>query len=206
MFGFIRPVRGRVALACAVLSSWVTVEVLAVRQTAQAINQIKVVQFTGNVGSVSFWTWLVSHETDAEHLRHIVLVLACLVLAMGVLTYKGATAKEALGSEILSHVPAWAAKQGFTNNPQAIAGAKLFAVSGCLNCHTYLSDGGHNLGAPVLTAEGAKNHGVAFQVAHLKCPACVNRGSPMPSFAGLGDARLNQIAAFLEASKGPVKR
>ena len=61
------------------------------------------------------------------------------------------------------------------------------------------------LGAPVLTAEGAKNKGIAFQISHLKCPACVNRGSPMPSFAGLGDARLQQIASFLEASKGPVK-
>ena len=69
-------------------------------------------------------------------------------------------------------------------NKQAIAGAKLFAVSGCLNCHTYLSDGGHNLGAPDLTAEGAKNKGIAFQIAHLKCPSCVNPGSPMPSFAG----------------------
>jgi cbb3-type cytochrome oxidase cytochrome c subunit len=122
---------------------------------------------------------------------------------MGVLTYKGATAKEALGSEIKGHVPAWAAKQGFTGNKQAIAGANLFAESGCLNCHTYLSDGGHNLGAPVLTAEGAKNKGIAFQIAHLKCPACVNPGSPMPSFAGLGDQRLNEIAHFLEASKGP---
>ena len=57
----------------------------------------------------------------------------------------------------------------------------------------------------MLTAEGAKNKGIAFEIAHLKCPACVNRGSPMPSFAGLGDARLQQIAAFLVASKGPVK-
>jgi mono/diheme cytochrome c family protein len=102
-------------------------------------------------------------------------------------------------------VPSWAAKQGFTGNAQAIAGAKLFAVAGCLNCHTYLGDGGHNLGAPDLSAEGAKNKGIAFQVSHLKCPACVNSGSPMPSFAGLGDARLKQIAAFLEASKGPKK-
>ena len=124
---------------------------------------------------------------------------------MGVLTYKGATAKEALGSEIVGHVPTWAKTEGFSGNQAAIAGAKLFAVSGCLNCHTYLSDGGHNLGAPLLTAEGAKNKGVAFQVAHLKCPSCVNSGSPMPSFSGLGDSRLQQIAAFLEASKGPVK-
>jgi menaquinol-cytochrome c reductase cytochrome b/c subunit len=140
-------------------------------------------------------------------LRRPVAIVASIlvVISMGVLTYKGATAKEALGSEIVGHVPAWAAKQGFTGNTQAIAGAKLFAVAGCLNCHTYLGDGGSNLGAPDLSAEGAKNKGIAFQVSHLKCPACVNSGSPMPSFAGLGDARLKQIAAFLEASKGPKK-
>jgi quinol---cytochrome c reductase cytochrome c subunit, bacillus type len=136
--------------------------------------------------------------------RPVAVIAAILVvLSMGVLTYKGATAKEALGSELVGHVPDWAKKQGFENNPQAIAGAKLFAVSGCLNCHTYLGDGGHQLGAPDLSAEGAKNKGIAFQIAHLKCPACVNPGSPMPSFAGLGEANLTQIAHFLEASKGP---
>jgi menaquinol-cytochrome c reductase cytochrome b/c subunit len=135
--------------------------------------------------------------------RPVAIVASVLVVvSMGVLTYKGATAKEALGSEIVGHVPAWAAKEGFSGNQQAVAGAKLFAVAGCLNCHTYLSDGGSNLGAPVLTEEGAKNKGVAFQIAHLKCPACKNPGSPMPSFAGLGDERLKSLAAFLEASKG----
>ena len=138
--------------------------------------------------------------------RPVAIVAAFLVVvSMGVLTFKGATAKEALGSEIVGHVPTWAAKEGFTGNQQAIAGAKLFAVAGCLNCHTYNGDGGTNLGAPELTAEGAKNKGVAFQIAHLKCPACVNSGSPMPSFAGLGDDRLKNQAAFLEASKGSKK-
>jgi cytochrome c553 len=135
--------------------------------------------------------------------RPVALVASALVIvSMGVLTYKGATAKEALGTELVGHVPAWAQAEGYTGNQQAIAGAKLFAVAGCLNCHTYHGDGGHNLGAPELTAEGAKNKGVAFQIAHLKCPACVNPGSPMPSFAGLGDERLKSLAAFLEASKG----
>jgi menaquinol-cytochrome c reductase cytochrome b/c subunit len=135
--------------------------------------------------------------------RPVALIASILVVvSMGVLTYKGATAKEALGTEIVGHVPSWAAKEGFTGNQQALAGAKLFAVAGCLNCHTYLGDGGTNLGAPDLTAEGAKGKGVAFQIAHLKNPASVNAGSPMPSFALLGDARLASLAAFLEASKG----
>ncbi len=138
--------------------------------------------------------------------RPVALVAAVLVvISMGVLTYKGATAKEALGSELVAQVPKWAAKEGFTGNAKAVAGAKLFAQSGCLNCHTYNGSGGHNLGAPELTAEGAKNKGVAFEVAHLKCPACVNPGSPMPSFAGLGEQRLEQLAAFLVASKGDKK-
>jgi mono/diheme cytochrome c family protein len=72
-----------------------------------------------------------------------------------------------------------------------------------MNCHTYNGAGGAYPGAPNLTDEGAKNKGIAFQISHLKCPACVNSGSPMPSFAGLGDDRLKQIATFLEASKGP---
>jgi quinol---cytochrome c reductase cytochrome c subunit, bacillus type len=137
--------------------------------------------------------------------RRPVAVIASIlvVISLGVLTYKGATAKEALGSELVAHVPTWAKKQGFTANQKAVAGAKLFAVSGCLNCHTYLGDGGHNLGAPDLSAEGSKNKGIAFQIAHLKCPACVNSGSPMPSFAGLGEANLTDLANFLEASKGP---
>jgi len=136
--------------------------------------------------------------------RPVAIVASILVfISMGVLTYKGATAKEALGTELVSHVPTWAKKQGFTNNPQAIAGAKLFAVAGCLNCHTYLGEGNSNLGAPDLSAEGAKNKGIDFQVRHLQNPAAVNPGSPMPSFAGLGTQRLTQLAHFLEASKGP---
>src|ERR1044071_1837319 len=136
--------------------------------------------------------------------RPVAIVAAILVvLSMGVLTYRGATANEALGIETLQEVPSWAKQQGFENNPQALAGARLFAVAGCLNCHTYLGSGGTNLGAPDLSAEGAKNKGIAFQVQHLKCTSCVNSGAPRPSFAGLGDARLTHIAHFLEASKGP---
>ncbi len=138
--------------------------------------------------------------------RPVALVASILVvLSMGVLTYKGAVAKEALGSELQGHVPTWAAKEDFTGNADAIAGAKLFAVAGCMNCHTYLGEGGKNLGAPELTAEGAKNKGIAFQIKHLQNPASVNPGSPMPSFQGLGDSRLKLLAAFLEASKGPKK-
>jgi menaquinol-cytochrome c reductase cytochrome b/c subunit len=135
--------------------------------------------------------------------RPVAVVAAALtVLAMGALTYKGATAREAIASEVKAAIPQWAAKQGFQNNQQALAGANLFAVSGCTNCHTYLGTGSSNLGAPDLSAEGAKNKGIQFQISHLECPSCVNAGSPMPSFKDLGNENLQKLAAFLEASKG----
>ncbi len=137
-------------------------------------------------------------------LRRPVAIVASIlvVVSMGVLTYKGATAKESLGTELVAKVPSWAKTQGFSNNQEALAGARTFAVSGCLNCHTYLGVGGGFAGAPNLSAEGAKNKGIDFQIRHLKNPASVNPGSPMPSFAGLGETRLKQVATFLEASKG----
>jgi cytochrome c553 len=130
-----------------------------------------------------------------------VVITIITVIAMGTLTYKGATAKEALGSEIKAAVPSWVKKQGLP--PNAVPGANLFAVAGCLNCHTYLGTGSSNLGAPNLSAEGKKGRGIQFQINHLKCPSCVTPGSPMPPFASLGEANIRKIAIFLEASKGP---
>jgi mono/diheme cytochrome c family protein len=133
--------------------------------------------------------------------RPVAIVAAILVvISMGTLTYKGATAKEALAAELLGKVPTWAQKEGFANNPTAVAGAKLFAQSACLTCHTYNGVGG-SVG-PNLTAEGAKHRGIQFQIKHLKCPSCVNPGSPMPSFAGFTPQQLKELATFLEASKG----
>jgi menaquinol-cytochrome c reductase cytochrome b/c subunit len=135
--------------------------------------------------------------------RPVAMVGAILaVLSMGVLTYKGATAKESIGTENILKVPTWASTQGFAANKTAVRGAQLFAVAGCLNCHTYLGSGSQNLGAPNLSAEGAKHRGIKFQVDHLTCPSCVKAGSPMPSFKNLGADNLNALAAFLEASKG----
>ena len=136
--------------------------------------------------------------------RPVAIVAAALViLSMGVLTYKGAVAKEPIASEIKAAIPSWSKKEKFARNQLALQGANLFAESGCTNCHTYLGSGGSNLGAPDLSAEGAKGKGIQFQIDHLKCPSCVNPGSPMPPFAALGEDNLRAIAAFLEASKGP---
>ena len=74
---------------------------------------------------------------------------------------------------------------------------------GCLNCHTYLGTGGGYKGAPDLSAEGRKHRGISWQIQHLRCPTCLVQGSEMPAFRALGAKRLEQLAIFLEASKGP---
>jgi len=133
--------------------------------------------------------------------RPVALVALLLtILSMAVLTWKGATAKEALASEVVAEVPSWIKAEKLP--PAAVPGAKLFAAAGCTACHTYLGSGGAQLGAPDLTAIGTRHLGVDFQIRHLKCPSCVTPGSPMPKFESLGDARLRQLAIFLEASKG----
>jgi len=133
--------------------------------------------------------------------RPVAVVGAVLVvLSMGILTWKGATASEALASEVILQVPSWIKAEKLP--PAAQPGAKLFAVAGCTACHTYLGAGGSQLGAPDLTSIGTRHLGIDFQIRHLKCPSCVNPGSPMPKFASLGDKTLRQLAIFLEASKG----
>jgi menaquinol-cytochrome c reductase cytochrome b/c subunit len=133
--------------------------------------------------------------------RPVAVVAAVLtILSMAVLTWKGATAKEALASEVILDVPAWVKAEKLP--PAAVPGAKLFAVSGCTACHTYNGSGSSNLGAPDLTSIGSANLGIDFQIRHLKCPSCVTPGSPMPKFASLGETRLRQLAIFLEDSKG----
>jgi menaquinol-cytochrome c reductase cytochrome b/c subunit len=134
--------------------------------------------------------------------RPVAVVAAVLtVISMGVLTYKGATAEEAITSEVKAAIPTWSKQQGYANNKEAVKGANLFAESGCTACHSYLGTGG-SIG-PELTAEGAKGKGIQFQIDHLKCPSCVNPGSTMPPFSSLGEDNLRALATFLEASKGP---
>jgi menaquinol-cytochrome c reductase cytochrome b/c subunit len=136
--------------------------------------------------------------------RPVAIVAAILVvISMGVLTWKGATAKEALGSEIIAAgtIDEWAEKQGFADNEAAVAGATLFAQSGCMNCHTYTGEGSSNLGAPNLTDVGATDRGIEFFKSYVSNPAQYGN-NVMISYAYLGDENLTNVATFLDASKG----
>jgi hypothetical protein len=142
---------------------------------------------------------------ERRPLRRPVAVVAAIltVISMGTLTYKGATAKESLGSELVALVPGWAKKEGYANNPKAVAGAKIFARAGCANCHTYLGAGTSQFSAPELSKIGAtSNRGVAGFAQYVANPR--NFGNKiMPSFSQLGQANLERLGTFLELSKGP---
>src|SRR6478735_8230723 len=90
--------------------------------------------------------------------RPVAMVAAVLtIISMGVLTWKGATAKEALASEVKQSIPKWKADAHLP--PAAFPGVELFASAGCTACHTYDGAGGSQLGAPDLTAIGSRNLG-----------------------------------------------
>jgi mono/diheme cytochrome c family protein len=151
---------------------------------------------------IAFALPFMDRRRERRLLRRPVAVIAAVlvVLSMGVLTYKGAVAKEALASEVEAAVPSWAQREGFANNATAVAGAKAFAVSGCTACHTYLGTGGGNLGAPDLSAEGTKKNAATLQT-YIADPSKFGN-TVMPKFAPLGQTTLHQIAVFLAASKG----
>jgi len=135
--------------------------------------------------------------------RPVAVIAAVLVvISMGVLTYKGATAKEALASEVVQAVPTWAKRQGFADNPDAVAGAKVFASSGCTACHTYLGTGSSNLGAPDLSAIGKNGQGPDFFSKYVTDPSKFGN-NVMPKFGSLGEPKLHQLGVFLSESKGP---
>ena len=153
---------------------------------------------------IAFLIPFVDTRRERSLLRRPVAVIAAvlIVISMGVRTYKGATAKEALASEVVQAVPTWAERQGFKDNEAAVAGATTFASSGCTACHTYLGTGSSNLGAPDLSAIGTSGRGVQGFANYVKDPSQFGN-TVMPKFGALGDQKLQELGEFLNASKGP---
>jgi mono/diheme cytochrome c family protein len=132
--------------------------------------------------------------------RPVAVVGALLVIAsMGILTYKGATAEESLASENVEQVEDWVHAQGLSE--QGREGAVLFAQSGCQSCHTYLSSGSSNLGAPDLSDIGASGRSVDELAAYVANPAEFGN-QVMPAYESLGEENLQLLGTFLEESKG----
>ena len=134
--------------------------------------------------------------------RPVALVAAVLVVvSMATLTWKGALAKESIASENRAKIPTWAAKQGFTDNAEALAGAKVFASQTCLTCHTYLGAGSSNYGAPDLSAIGKGRRGLLPGLHPERRDEVRQQGDGRSP--GCRRTRVDASRAFLAASKGP---
>lgn len=86
MFSFLRPVKGVVILACLLLAAWTGAEIIAVRITALAIDQIKIISL-GEIRAVGIWDWITGTYSEAAGLRRIVALLAAFTIGMGLLTF-----------------------------------------------------------------------------------------------------------------------
>jgi len=104
MFGFLSPVKSRVAAACLYLALRTGAEILAVYATAQAITQIKVVQFSDTVARLGFWAWIGSESADAVGLRRIIGLLVACTLALGIFTYLREVAGAKLSMEMVFYL------------------------------------------------------------------------------------------------------
>jgi hypothetical protein len=69
MFGFLKPVKPLVFLACLYLSLWVGAEVMAVRQSGQAVNVIGDLRANPDARAIGMWRWLFSADVGAIRLR-----------------------------------------------------------------------------------------------------------------------------------------
>jgi ABC-type multidrug transport system fused ATPase/permease subunit len=87
MFAFLSPVKMLVVLACAYLSLWVAVEVLANWQAGTTVNHINTIVVSSSAIHAGFWRWISGADPAAVRLRHLTLGLSGLVLLYAGLRY-----------------------------------------------------------------------------------------------------------------------
>ncbi|MFT3954766.1 MAG: c-type cytochrome [Piscinibacter sp.] len=105
------------------------------------------------------------------------------IIAMALLTYKGAVAGSPSEIELKT-------------SPQYEQGKALVAESGCLACHAIGENGADGGLGPDLTDIGSRIPKEA-----IKQSVTIGPGI-MPSFAGLGEKNLNAVADYLASLNG----
>ncbi|CAA9424072.1 MAG: Lipid A export ATP-binding/permease protein MsbA [uncultured Phycisphaerae bacterium] len=104
MFGFLRPVRGLVVMACVYLSLWVLAEVMTVRQTAEAVNHIQRLHYVAGAEREPFWSWTWGGAPEAALLRGILFGLLLWTGAMLVLRYLRSVAETKLSMTMVYYI------------------------------------------------------------------------------------------------------
>src|SRR5262245_21069701 len=82
----------------------------------------------------------------------------------------------------------------------SVGGAVLLVENGCTTCHVYRDIGVENVAGPDLAHAGATR--TANTIAEMiECPTCAGLAETMPSFKQLPKEKIDELAAFLAASK-----
>ena len=87
MFTFLAPVKVAAGVAAFWLAGSVGVEILATKQTAAAVDGIKLFGFKAGAREMGFWAWIAGGSAEATNLRWIVGLLVGLVVGIAVLRY-----------------------------------------------------------------------------------------------------------------------
>ncbi len=103
MFSFLRPVKGVVAVACVLLALWTGAEIAAVRITALAIDQIKVINLS-EMRAAGMWEWITGGYPEAAGLRRVILMLAAFTLSVGVVNFFREITNARLSMEMVFYI------------------------------------------------------------------------------------------------------
>jgi menaquinol-cytochrome c reductase cytochrome b/c subunit len=136
-------------------------------------------------------------ERRLSHRPVAMIAFVLVVLSMGTLTWKGATAKEGA----TGNVPKWQQDVGFSQ--AAVPGAALVSNAGCLTCHSYDGDGASGPGPELTNIAKTRPLDAAGYAKYVADPSKFGNNA-MPKFGlSMTQAQLKQIGQFLSESKGP---
>jgi ubiquinol-cytochrome c reductase cytochrome b subunit len=123
--------------------------------------------------------------------------VALLLLVGGALTFRGATAPKPPPPTVARAGEA-AQVAGARSIVPAEAGALMFREFGCLACHTVKGQGGQ--AGPDLTSVGDRRD-ADWMRRFIRNPQAVKATAAMPPYAGLSDAQLDTLVAYLSTLK-----
>lgn len=145
--------------------------------------------------------WLDRSKNHWERSAYGITLSLLLVIAAIALSSRNAKDVALLaGPNVYASSSAPAPNTSAKLDPKLVAeGKSLLNQQGCMDCHTMAPGGGGS--APALNGTGSRHPDLQWQEKHLMNPSSESPGSTMPSFASIGQAKIQALAEYLESLK-----